>query len=102
MADEPDADGPVVVTFFGDGGYLLTHVKNGENHDERGIEQGTWSVGAGNVLTTTQTVDTNGDAGLSDELERTLKVNAAGRLEMGVETEGTFFFDRLPLAAPSP
>ena len=94
----PGDGGPVVASFFADGGYFLVEVGESPSGDSRGIEVGTWSVDSGHNLTVSQSVDTNGDAGLSDqEGTVTLQVNGAGQLELYVSTEGSYVLDRLPL-----
>lgn len=95
----PGDGGPIVASFFADGGYFLVQVGDSPSGDSRGIEVGTWSVDSAHNLTVAQSVDTNGDAGLSDqEGTVTLQVNGAGQLELYVSTEGSYVLDRLPLS----
>jgi hypothetical protein len=98
LLDEPESDGPIVVNFFSNGKYFMTHVKDGSG-GERGLERGTWAVDANTkVLTVSQTLDTNGDAGLSDlGGSPTLELSDTGRLKLTVTAEEIALFDRLPL-----
>ena len=98
LIDEAESDGPIVINFFSNGTYFMTHVKDGDG-GERGLERGTWAVDTNTkILTVTQTLDTNGDAGLSDiGGSPTLEVTETGRLKLSVPGEGIVFFDRLPL-----
>jgi hypothetical protein len=105
--DKPRAEEPIVITFAERNGerlYFMTHVSTGSDEvlgsegTARGVEYGTWNVNASNVLSTTQEVDTNGDAGLSDVGNATLTINGNGQLELAPPGEGVFKLSRLPLA----
>lgn len=93
---------PIVFTFFADGSYVMAHVSGAEDplatDATAGVEVGTWSVDAANVLTTSSSLDSNSDGGIADiEPGSTLQV-VAGRLELVIPSEGTYRFDRLPRA----
>lgn len=102
--DVPRMEEPIVLTFFPDNRYFMTHVSSGgdlalgSEGTARGIERGTWNVDGNGVLSTTQTVDTNGDGGLSDVGNATVQINANGELELAPEGESPVTFLRLPLA----
>jgi hypothetical protein len=98
LLDEPESDGPIVVNFFSNGKYFMTHVEDGTG-GERGLERGTWAVDANTkVLTTNQTLDTNGDAGLSDiGGSPTAELTDTGRLKLTITGEEIALLDRLPL-----
>lgn len=91
---------PIVFTFFPDDTYVMAHVSPGESgldsDTAAGTEVGTWDVGANNVLSTTQEIDTNSDGGLSDLAEGTTLRVVAGQLVLEVPDEGAFTLDRLP------
>lgn len=88
---------PVVVTFLADNSYVLAFTSADGRADDlaRGTEVGTWTIGAGDVFSTTQIVDTA--IGFSGHpAGTTLRVDGTGRLELVISGEGTSLFDRLP------
>jgi Flp pilus assembly protein CpaB len=76
----------------------MTHVKDGTG-DEPGLARGTSAVDANTkVLTLSQTLDTNDDAGLSGiGGSPTLELTDTGRLKLTITGEEIALFDRLPL-----
>jgi hypothetical protein len=104
LADQPFAGQqlthPVVVTFLANGDYVMADSGIAELDDAavRGTERGTWSVNGSNVLTSTRTVDTNGEAGFSDvEAGTKLLINESGKLVLQEPGQPDITFARLPL-----
>lgn len=116
---EHGIEAPLIVTFFQDGKYLLTHVGDGGNGqplddggfdgNERGIEFGAWSVDSNGKLSVSPTFD-NTPAGLdcddADDCDDhvTLSVDAAtGKLVLKVisdtdaDESHAYTLSRLPL-----
>jgi hypothetical protein len=99
-------EGPAIVTFFGDGHYLLADAllvdgdsTDGDDH-RSGLEYGTWTTAADGTLTSHAEIDTNGaDVGLSSNLNPGTKllINAGGLLELDEPGETALTFTRLPL-----
>lgn len=104
LADQPLAGQqlthPVVVTFLANGDYVMADSGIAELDDAavRGSERGIWSVNGSNVLTSTQTVNTNGEAGFSDlEAGTKLLINGNGKLVLQEPGQSDITFTRLPL-----
>ncbi len=95
MLDAPDTDAPIILNLLDDDRFFFVEV----NSSGLGIEYGTWSVNQNGVPSVVFELDTDEETGLSSIDATRVLVTAAGRLEIVTVDEGSFFADRLPLAA---